>query len=173
MLRSFGGRAPRVAPCAYVDVSAQVIGDADIGERSSVWMNTVIRADVNYVRIGMETNIQDLSVLHVMGNHPLIIGDRVTVGHSVTLHGCTIENDCLIGMGATVLNGALVGSGSIVAAGAVVSEGTVVPPKSLYMGVPASFKRTLGAKDLETIRAYAARYVEYRAQYIAEGGGAR
>jgi carbonic anhydrase/acetyltransferase-like protein (isoleucine patch superfamily) len=157
-----------MAPCAYVDVSAQVVGDVEVGERSSVWMNAVIRADVNYVRIGSETNIQDLAVLHVMSNHPLIVGDRVTVGHSVTLHGCTVENDCLIGMGAIVLNGALVGAGSIIAAGAVVSQGSVVPPKSLYMGVPAAFKRALGAKDLETIRAYAARYVEYRAQYLAE-----
>ena len=173
MLRRFGGRTPRVASCAYVDSSAQVVGDVEIGERSSVWMNAVIRADVNYIRIGMESNIQDLSALHVMSTHPLIVGNRVTVGHSVTLHGCTIEDDCLIGMGAVILNGAHIGTGSIIAAGAVVSEDTVVPPNSLYMGVPARFKKTLAASDLQTIRGYAARYVDYRGKYITESGGGR
>ena len=131
MVRSFSGTLPRIAPSAYIDETAQVIGDVEIGERSSVWMGVVVRGDVNYIRIGAETNIQDNAVLHVMKDlHPLLVGDRVTVGHGATLHGCRVESDCLIGMGAIVLNGARVGSGSIIGVGAVVTEGTVVPPNS-------------------------------------------
>lgn len=172
MVRSYRGVMPRIAPGVYIDASAQVIGDVEIGERSSVWMCAVVRGDVNHIRIGSETNIQDNSVLHVYKElHPLILGDRVTVGHSVTLHGCAIESDCLISMGAIVLNGARIGAGSIIAAGSVVTEGTVVPPNSLFLGVPARFKRHLGQEDLQAIRRYAANYVEYRANYLAEAGG--
>ncbi len=171
MIRSYRGARPRIAPGAYVDQSAQVIGDVEIGERSSVWMCAVVRGDVHFIRIGTETNIQDNSVLHVYRvEHPLVLGDRVTVGHSVTLHGCTIESDCLIGMGAVILNGARIGWGSIIAAGAVVTEGTIVPPKSLFMGMPARFKRQLGDDDLQVIRRHAANYVEYAATYLAECG---
>ena len=169
MLRSYRGTAPRVAPCAYIDMSAQVIGDVEIGARSSVWMNAVIRGDVHYIRIGQETNVQDGSVLHVMrDDYPLVLGDRVTVGHNVTLHGCQIENDCLIGMGAVVLNGARIGSGSIIGAGAVVTEGAVVPPASFFLGTPARFKKQLGEDDLAVIRRYAANYVEYARNYREE-----
>lgn len=169
MLRSYRGTAPRVAPCAYIDLSAQVVGDVEIGARSSIWMNAVVRGDVHYIRIGAETNVQDGSVLHVMrDHHPLVLGDRVTVGHNVTLHGCHIENDCLIGMGAVVLNGARIGSGSIIGAGAVVTEGTVVPPASFFLGTPARFKKQLGEEDLAVIRRYAANYVEYARNYLAE-----
>ncbi len=169
MLRSYRGRKPRVAPTAYVDESAQVVGDVEIGDHSSVWMNAVIRGDVHYIRIGNETNIQDCAVLHVMRDtHPLILGHRVTVGHSVTLHGCVVEDDCLIAMGSVVLNGARVGAGSIIAAGAVVTEGTVVPPRSLFVGTPARFQRHLGDDDLAVIRRYAANYVEYKNQYLQE-----
>ncbi len=172
MIRSYRGMSPRIGAGAYIDESAQVIGDVEIGERSSVWMCAVVRGDVHFIRIGSETNIQDNSVLHVYREkHPLILGDRITVGHSVTLHGCTIESDCLIGMGAVVLNGAVVGAGSIIAAGAVVVEGTVVPPRSLFMGAPAKFRRQLGDDDLQVIRRYAANYVEYTASYLAEFGG--
>ncbi len=170
MLRSFGGVKPRVASTAYVDVSAQVVGDVEIGEHSSVWMNAVVRGDVHYIRIGAETNIQDCSVLHVFREkYPLVVGDRVTVGHSVTLHGCVIEDDCLIAMGAVVLNGAEIGAGSIIGAGAVVTERTVVPPRSLFLGTPARFQRQLGDEDLAMIRRYAANYVEYKNQYLREG----
>ncbi len=169
MVRSFRGTLPRIAPNVYIDESAQVIGDVEIGERSSVWMGVVIRGDVHYIRIGAETNIQDSSVLHVMKDlHPLLVGDRVTVGHGATLHGCSIESDCLIGMGAIVLNGARVGSGSIIGAGAVVTEGAVVPPNSLFLGAPAKFRRQLGPEDLQEIRRYASNYVEYAAAYVAE-----
>ena len=171
MIRSYRGTKPRIAPGAYIDQSAQVIGDVEVGERSSVWMCAVVRGDVNYIRIGAETNIQDNSVLHVYRErHPLILGDRITVGHSATLHGCAIESDCLIGMGAIVLNGARIGSGSIIGAGALVAEGTVVPPASLFLGMPARFQRQLGEEDLQMIRRYAANYVEYAAAYLAESG---
>ena len=169
MLRSYRGVSPRVASGAFVDPSAQVVGDVEIGERSSVWMNAVIRGDVHYIRIGAETNIQDGSVLHVMKDlYPLVLGDRVTVGHNVTLHGCQIENDCLIGMGAVVLNGVRIAAGSIIGAGAVVTEGTMVPPASLFLGAPARFKKQLGEEDLAVIRRYAQNYVDYTRQYLAE-----
>lgn len=172
MIRSYQGTHPRIGAGCYIDESAQVIGDVEIGERSSVWMCAVVRGDVNYIRIGSETNIQDNSVLHVYKDlHPLIAGDRVTVGHSVTLHGCTIESDCLISMGAIVLNGAHIGSGSIIGAGAVVTEGTIVPPNSLFLGMPARFQRQLGPEDLRIIRRYAANYVQYRENYLRETSG--
>ena len=174
MVRSFRGALPRIAHNAYIDESAQVIGDVEIGERSSVWMGTVVRGDVNYIRIGAETNLQDTSVLHVMRDlHPLLVGDGVTVGHGAILHGCKIESDCLIAMGAIVLNGAEVGSGSIIGAGAVVTEGTVVPPNSLFLGTPARFKRQLGPEDLTVIRRHASNYVEHAATYLAEQSGTK
>ncbi len=168
-MRSYRGMKPRVALTAYVDASAQVVGDVEIGEHSSVWMNAVVRGDVHYIRIGCETNIQDCSVLHVFKDkYPLVVGDRVTVGHNVTLHGCVIEDDCLISMGAVVLNGARIGAGSIIGAGAVVTERAVVPSHSLFLGVPARFQRQLGDEDLAVIRRYAANYVEYKNQYLKE-----
>src|SRR5208282_975595 len=121
----------------YVDVSAQVIGDVVLGEDASIWMNTVVRGDVHYIRIGRNTNIQDNSVLHgMLGKWPVVLGDDVTVGHNVTLHGCVIEDRCLIGMGVIILNGARIGAGSIIAAGALIPEETVIPPGSLVMGIP-------------------------------------
>ena len=142
MLRSHRAGFPRVASSAFVDESAQVIGDVEIGEDSSVWMNAVLRGDVNRIRIGDRTNIQDASVLHGMGEtHATLLGDEVTVGHGAILHGCVVEDRCLIGMGAIVLNGAVVGAGSIVAAGTLVAEGTAIPPGSLVMGSPGRVRR--------------------------------
>jgi len=169
LLRSYRGRAPRIAPSAYIDPAAVVIGDVSIGEDSSVWPCAVIRGDVNWVRIGARTNIQDGSVLHVMKDeYPLQIGDNVTIGHAVVLHGCTIESRCLIGMGTVILNNAKIGAGSIVAAGSLVPEGTVVPPGSLFMGHPGRFRRALTAQDQEAIDRYAERYVAYKATYMSE-----
>src|SRR5919206_1662257 len=137
MLRAYRGVVPIVAASAYIDPSAQVIGDVMVGEASSIWPNTTVRGDVNYIRIGDETNVQDNCCLHVQrGEWPLVLGNRVSIAHSVTLHGCVIEDECLIGMGAIVLNGARVGAGSIVAAGALVTEGMQVPPGSVLMGAP-------------------------------------
>lgn len=152
-----------------MDPQAVLIGDVTLGEQSSVWPCVVIRGDVNYIRIGARTNIQDGSVLHVMRDtHPLILGDDVTIGHGVVLHGCTIESRCLIGMGTIILNGAKIGAGSIVAAGTLVPEGTQIAPGSLFMGHPGKFRRALTADDQESIDRYAQRYVEYAATYKAE-----
>ena len=171
LIRAFRGRSPKIAASAYIDPAAVIIGDVSIGENSSVWPGVVIRGDVNYIRIGARTNIQDGSVLHVMREtHPLILGDNVTVGHGAILHGCTIESRCLIGMGAIILNGARIGTGSIIAAGALVPEGTDVPFGSLFMGHPGKFRRALTAADQESIDAYAQRYVEYKDTYKSESG---
>jgi gamma-carbonic anhydrase len=169
MIRSYRGRMPQIPASAYIDPDAVIIGDVTIGEFSSVWPCVVIRGDVHWIRIGARTNIQDGSVLHVMKDeHPLQLGDAVTVGHGVILHGCTIESRVLIGMGSVILNGAKIGAGSIVAAGTLVTEGTVVPPGSLFMGHPGKFRRALTADDLASIEAYARRYVEYSETYKAE-----
>lgn len=171
MLRSFRGRKPQIAASAYVDLQAVVIGDVSIGADSSVWPGVVIRGDVNFIRIGARTNIQDGSILHVMRDtHPLILGDAVTIGHGAVLHGCTIESRCLIGMGSIILNGAKIGAGSIVAAGTLVPEGTDVPPGSLFMGHPGKFRRALTDDDQASIDAYAQRYVEYKDAYKSEAG---
>jgi carbonic anhydrase/acetyltransferase-like protein (isoleucine patch superfamily) len=165
---------PQIAATAYVDPAAVVIGDVTLGEDASVWPCVVIRGDVHWIRIGARSNIQDGSVLHVMRDeHPLAIGDGVTVGHGVVLHGCTIESRCLIGMGSIILSGARIGAGSIIAAGTLVPEGTVVAPGSLFMGHPGKFRRALTPADQETIDAYATRYVEYKETYRAQAEVAR
>jgi len=172
MLRPHRGRLPRVHPTAYIDDSAQVIGDVDIGEESSVWMAVVIRGDVHAIRIGRRTNVQDGAVVHVMKDtHPTTIGDAVTVGHAAVVHGCTIEDHCLIGMGAILLDGAHVGSQSIVAAGTLVTEGMKVPPRSLVMGSPGKVKRLLTHAEIAEIQTYADRYVQYRLDYMNADGG--
>jgi carbonic anhydrase/acetyltransferase-like protein (isoleucine patch superfamily) len=169
MIRSYRGRMPQIPASAYIDPDAVIIGDVTIGEQSSVWPAVVIRGDVNWIRIGARTNIQDGSVLHVMmGTHPLQLGDGVTVGHGVILHGCTIESNVLIGMGSVLLNGVKIGTGSIVAAGTLVPEGTVVPPGSLFMGHPGKLRRALSPEDQAGIAVYAARYIEYSETYKAD-----
>lgn len=171
MIRSYRGRSPQIAASAYVDEAAVVIGDVAIGEHSSVWPAVVIRGDVHYIRIGARTNVQDGCVLHVMRDEwPLILGDNVTVGHGVLLHGCTIESRCLIGMGSIILNGAKIGEGSIIAAGTLVPERTQVPPGSLFMGHPGKLRRALSPEEQETIDGYAQRYVEYKETYRGGGG---
>jgi carbonic anhydrase/acetyltransferase-like protein (isoleucine patch superfamily) len=158
---------PRVHPSAFIDESAQVIGDVEIGEESSVWMCAVLRGDVHQIRVGRRTNIQDGTIVHVMnGTHPTAIGDEVTIGHGAILHGCTIEDQCLIGMGAILLNGAHVGAGSILAAGTLLVEGMKVPAKSLVMGSPGKVKRLLTHSEIADIKSYADRYVTYRLDYI-------
>jgi carbonic anhydrase/acetyltransferase-like protein (isoleucine patch superfamily) len=170
MLRGFRDAFPRVHPTAFVDDSAQVIGDVEIGEESSVWMLVVIRGDVHRIRIGRRSNIQDGTVIHVMnGTHPTAIGDSVTVGHAAVLHGCTIEDRCLIGIGAILLNGARIGSDSIVAAGTLVVENMNVPPRSLVMGSPGRVKRALTDAEVVDIQALADRYVGYRLDYMKAG----
>ena len=168
MLRTFRGVSPRLHPTAFIDDSAQVIGDVEIGEESGIWMCAVVRGDVNAIRVGRRTNIQDGTVVHAMtGTHETTIGDSVTIGHGAIIHGCTIENQCLIGMGAIVLNGAHVGGGSIVAAGTLIVEGMKVPPKSLVMGSPGKVRRLLTHAEIAEIQTYADRYVEYRLEYMS------
>jgi carbonic anhydrase/acetyltransferase-like protein (isoleucine patch superfamily) len=166
MLRPYRGRLPVVHRTAYVDVSAQVIGDVEIGADSSVWMNAVVRGDVNTIRIGQRSNVQDGTVVHVMHEtHPTRIGDDVTIGHAAIVHGCTIGNRVLIGMGATILNGAVIGDDTIVAAGTLVTEGAVIPSRSLVMGSPGKVRRTLSDGDVASILEYAANYVRYKKDY--------
>ncbi|HEY6127993.1 MAG TPA: gamma carbonic anhydrase family protein [Candidatus Acidoferrum sp.] len=173
-IRPYRDKRPQIASSAYIDPASVLIGDVVIGEDSSVWPLCVIRGDVNYIRIGARTNIQDGSILHVMKDeYPLILHDDITVGHAVTLHGCTIESRCLIGMRATILNGVVIGEGSIVAAGALLTERTIIPPRSLVMGTPGKVKRTLTAIDQSTIDMYAQRYVDYKNIYRAESAGDR
>jgi len=167
MLRPFRNVSPRVHATAFVDGSAQVIGDVEIGEEAGIWMCAVVRGDVNSIRIGNRTNIQDGTVVHAMtGTHQTTIGDNVTIGHAAVVHGCTIENQCLIGMGAILLNGAHIGSGSIVAAGTLIVENMKVPPKSLVMGSPGKVKRLLTQSEIANIQLYADRYVQYRLDYM-------
>jgi carbonic anhydrase/acetyltransferase-like protein (isoleucine patch superfamily) len=169
MIRSYQGHVPTVPATCYVDESAQLIGDVVLGEHSSVWMNAVLRGDVHLIRVGANSNIQDCSVLHGMLNKwPVIVGDWVTVGHSVTLHGCVVEDRCLIGMGVVILNGARIGAGSIIAAGTLIPEGTVVEPGSLWMGLPGKFRKKLGDEDQETILRYGRNYLGYKENYLAE-----
>ena len=160
MIRSFRGINPRIADSAYVDPGAHVIGDVEIGERSSVWPCVVLRGDIEPIRVGADTNIQDGTVIHTDRGFPTTIGDRVSVGHSVILHGCTIEEDSLIGMGATVLNGARIGRGAVVAAGALVPEGMEVAPDMLVMGAPAKPRRPVSAEEKERFQKGVGGYVE-------------
>ena len=167
MLRPFKGVSPRLHATTYVDDSAQVIGDVEIGEESSVWMNAVVRGDVHWIRIGDRSNVQDGTVVHVMNRtHPTTIGDDVTIGHGAIVHGCTLANRVLVGMGAIVLNGATVGEDSIVAAGSLLPEESRFPPRSLVMGSPGRVKRSLTDAEVSEILQFSRRYVEYRLDYI-------
>ena len=153
----------------YVDLSAQVIGDVELGENASVWMNAVLRGDVNAIRVGANSNVQDCAVLHGMRDeYPVMVGEWVTIGHNATVHGCVVEDAVLIGMGATILNDVRIGEGSIVAAGAVIAEHTVIPPNSLVAGVPGKVRRTLGDEDRKLILKYEQDYLDYVAIYLQE-----
>jgi len=166
MIRTFQGIKPTIAETAFIEDTALVIGDVVIGADSSVWFNAVVRGDVHSIRIGSRTNIQDLSVVHVTHEtHPTVLGDEVTVGHHVVLHGCTIKDRVLIGMGAIIMDGAVIGEDCVVGAGALVTERTSVPPKSLLLGSPAKVKRPVTAAELAWIRESANNYVEYARQY--------
>ena len=163
---SYKGIYPKLHQSVFIVESAIIIGDVEIGEYSSVWFNAVIRGDVNYIRIGYRTNIQDLCMLHVTKDtRPLILGNEITVGHSVTLHGCTIKDRCLIGMGATILDGAVVGEDCIIGAGALVLEGSVIPPGTLAIGFPAKPRRDLTDAERARIKQSAQNYIDYARTY--------
>ncbi len=169
MLRGYNGKFPQIGNGCYIDSSAQVLGDVIIGDRSSVWMNAVVRGDVNSIRVGSCSNVQDCAVLHGQRNlYSVSVGDWVTIGHNATVHGCIVEDECLIGIGARVLNHARIGKGSIIAAGSVVPEHTIVPPRTLWAGVPAKMRRELSDKDRAMILEYAQNYLDYVAFYLSE-----
>ena len=173
MIRPFQGIHPSLDSSVFVAETAVIIGDVEVGPQSSIWYNCVVRGDVNSIRIGARSNVQDLSMLHVTHKKhaadpgaPLIIGDDVTVGHSVTLHGCTLENGCFIGMQAMVIDKAVVGEGALVGARALVTEGTIIPPHTLWVGAPARYKRDLTPDEIERLAKSAQNYINYALQYL-------
>jgi carbonic anhydrase/acetyltransferase-like protein (isoleucine patch superfamily) len=167
IVRSFRGVTPRIGEGTFVAETAVVVGDVEVGERSSLWYGVVLRGDVYHIRVGDECSIQDNAVIHVTsGRHPTLVGDRVTVGHAVTLHGCTVESECIIGMGAVILDRAVIGEHCVVGAGALVTPGTVIEPGHLVIGSPAKAKRKLSPEELDWIRSSAAHYVELAAAYL-------
>ena len=168
MIRSFRGTTPSIAVSAYVDPSAVLAGDVSVGERSSIWPNVSIRGDSDRIAIGSETSIQDGTVLHCDAGVPLTIGDRVTVGHAAVLHGCTVEDDALIGIGAIVLNGARIGKGAVVAAGSLVPEGAEVPAGMLALGTPAKPRRAVTAEEQARFAEGVRHYVEKAAIFKEE-----
>ncbi|GFO53035.1 gamma carbonic anhydrase family protein [Geomonas sp. Red276] len=175
MIRSFKGMKPQIDETAFVAEGAVVIGEVSIGKESSIWYNCVLRGDVNFIRIGDRTNVQDLSMLHVTHKKhaddpgaPLVIGNDVTIGHSVTLHGCTIEDGAFIGMQAMVMDKAVVGKGALVGARALVTEGTVIPPHTLWMGSPAKYKRDLTPEEIAWLSRSAGNYVRYSREFMAD-----
>jgi carbonic anhydrase/acetyltransferase-like protein (isoleucine patch superfamily) len=170
LLKAYRGQVPRIAPTAWLADDATVVGDVELGPGASLWFGVVVRGDVNSVRVGARSNIQDLSVVHVTGGtHPTVIGEDVTVGHRVVLHGCTVHDRCLIGIGSVVLDGAEIGPEAMVGAGALVPPGMKVPPRTLVVGTPAKVKRPLTDAEVAHLRDSAARYVEYAERYRVEG----
>ncbi|MGA9882450.1 MAG: gamma carbonic anhydrase family protein [Candidatus Acidiferrales bacterium] len=168
-IRSFRGHTPKIASSAYVDPQAVVIGDVVIGEDASVWPCAILRGDYNAIRIGARTSIQDGCVCHIeSGQYALTVGSSVTVGHRVILHGCTVEDDCLIGMGSILLNGCKIGAGSIVGAGTLITERMEIPPGSLVMGAPGKVRRAVTEEERRRIALSAEHYVAFKNQFLAE-----
>src|SRR5215210_6660535 len=171
MIRSYKGISPQIAATAYVEESAQIIGDVHIGEDSSVWFNCVLRGDVHFIRVGEATNIQDGTIIHVTnGRFATVIGNHVTIGHGVILHGCTIKDRSLIGIGAIILDNVVVGEESFIAAGSLVTPGTVIAPRSMVMGSPAKVRREVTDDEIARIDHHWKSYIEYKNTYIAEYG---
>jgi carbonic anhydrase/acetyltransferase-like protein (isoleucine patch superfamily) len=174
IIRPFGGKAPRLHQTVFATEDATIIGDVEIGEHSSIWFGAIVRGDINYIRIGARSNAQDHCVVHVTSKtHPTLVGDDVTLGHRVTLHGCTVRDRCLIGIGAVIMDGAMVGEDAMVAAGSLVPPGMVVPPGMLALGSPAAVKRSLTPEEIAFFTQSAANYAAYAEQYRREGWLAR
>ncbi len=174
ILRAFRGKTPQLHDSVFAVESALVVGDVEIGEDSSLWFGAIVRGDVNFIRIGARTNVQDHSVIHVTHDtHPTLVGDDVTLGHRVTLHGCTIKDRCLVGIGAVVMDGAVVGEDAMVGAGSLVPPGMVVPRGTLALGSPAKVKRQLTAQEIAFLRTSAQNYVRYAREYEREGWSGR
>ena len=167
MILPFKHKIPRIHSSAFVAPDAMVIGDVEIGEDASIWYGAVLRGDVNFIRIGARTNIQDGTIVHVSSEeHPTVLEEEVTVGHRVTLHGCCVERECLIGIGAILLDGVRIGRNSLVAAGSLVTPGVVIPPNSMVMGAPAKVKRLLTADELAGLRTSWNNYIELKNAYL-------
>lgn len=166
MVLKFREKLPKIAETAYIAPSAEVIGDVEIGEDSSIWFGSIIRGDVNYIRIGARTNIQDSCAVHVTSRtHATTLEDEITVGHRAVLHGCYVERGCLIGIGAILLDGVRIGENSLVAAGSLLPPGTVVPPRVLVMGAPARVKRDLTSDEIDALERSWRNYVELKQHY--------
>lgn len=167
MIKNFGSRIPKLHPTAFITEDAIVIGDVEIGEDASVWFGSVIRGDVNFIRIGARTNIQDATVIHVSSRtHSTILEEEITVGHRVTLHGCHVERGCLIGIGSIVMDGVRVGARSLVGAGSLLTPGTQIPPRSLVLGSPGRVKRELTDDELASLDQSWRNYVELKSKYL-------
>ena len=170
MITSFNGTEPQIHPTAFIAENAVIIGDVEIGEHASIWFGSILRGDVNFIRIGSRTNIQDGTVIHVSSKtHPTILENDITVGHRVTLHGCYVETGCLIGIGAILLDGVHIGRNSLVAAGSLLTPGTRIPPRSMVMGSPGRIKRELTDDEIAGIARNVERYVELSAVYRSMG----
>ncbi len=165
VIEAFYEHSPRMDASAFIAASADLIGEVSVAEDASIWYNTTLRGDINFISVGKGSNIQDNSCLHVADDYGCEVGDYVTVGHSVTLHACKVEDKCLIGMGATVLDGAVVGHGSIVGANALVTKGTIIPPHSLVLGSPAKVVKTMDEATEEANYQHALKYVRVAEQY--------
>lgn len=166
MIKDFAGKSPKIDESAFVAENAVIVGDVEIGADSSVWYAAVLRGDVNFIRIGERTNIQDGTIIHVSSKtHPTILENEITVGHRVTLHGCHVETGCLIGIGAIILDGAQIGKNSLVAAGSLVTPGTRIPENSLVMGSPAKVKRELSGEEIKDLAKFWQNYVELKKSY--------
>lgn len=168
-IKGFLDSKPRIGKGVFIAETAYIVGRLELGDQASIWPGVSARADVNTMRVGKRTNIQDNSVLHVDHDAPLEIGDDVTVGHGCILHGCTIKDRCLIGMGSVILNGAVVGPDTIVGAGTVVRQNQVVPPGTLFLGVPGAVKRNLTPEEIASIARSAKAYSEYALAYLERG----
>jgi carbonic anhydrase/acetyltransferase-like protein (isoleucine patch superfamily) len=167
MISGFESEFPRIHLSAFVAESAEVIGDVEIGEDSSIWFGSIVRGDVNFIRIGKRTNIQDNSVIHVSGGtHPTVLGDEITVGHRVLLHGCTVDDRCLVGMGAILMDGVHVGKECLIGAGSLLTPNTIVPPRSLVLGSPARVKRELTDEELAFLDRSWRNYTELKLRYL-------
>jgi carbonic anhydrase/acetyltransferase-like protein (isoleucine patch superfamily) len=169
MIRPFRNIHPQIHPTAFVADTAEIIGDVRVGDQASIWFGTILRGDMFYIRVGDRTNVQDNCVLHTRtGEKPTILEDEVTVGHSVTLHGCHVEHGSLIGIGSIVLDDVRVGAQSLIAAGSLLSPGTIIPPRSLVMGMPARVKRSLTSEEVANLASYWRNYIEYSRLYLNE-----